>query len=193
MNYLAHTFLSCRNDGLMVGNFIADFISNQELAQYDSSIQEGVRLHRQIDQFMDQHPEVLACTKLLHDKHHKYASVLIDVFFDHFLSIHWSVFSPEPLPVFTARVYQVFEAYFDKMPSTVQQRLPMLIAHDWLANYGTFAGLEKPMLEIARRVSQPVLIEGAIDSLKTHYEAMNDRFMNYFPQVMAFVDEVCGC
>ena len=62
MNFLAHIFLSCGSEDLLIGNFIADFISNKEVNQYDPEVQKGIQLHREIDSYTDNHPVCLLYT-----------------------------------------------------------------------------------------------------------------------------------
>ena len=70
MNYLAHLFLSCQDDDLLIGNFIADSIRNKEVDNYSAAIQQGIFLHRAIDAYTDIHPVVRQSTKRLHPFHH---------------------------------------------------------------------------------------------------------------------------
>jgi len=58
MNFLAHIFLSQHNEDWMIGNLIADFISNRDLDSLNVGVREGVMMHRQIDTFTDSHPVV---------------------------------------------------------------------------------------------------------------------------------------
>ena len=56
MNYLAHAYLSFRHPGLLTGNMISDFIKGKKQYDYPDHIQLGIRLHRAIDAFTDNHP-----------------------------------------------------------------------------------------------------------------------------------------
>jgi len=89
MNFLYHLYLSNNDDDLLIGNLIADFIRNEELANYSPEIQKGIFLHRQIDMFTDNHSRVRKGTHRLQPKHHKYSPVVIDIFHDYFLADNW--------------------------------------------------------------------------------------------------------
>ena len=73
MNYLAHLFLTRHDEDLTIGNFIADSISNKEVKDFSSSIQQGIFIHRAIDSYTDKHPIVLKSTRRLYPSHGKYA------------------------------------------------------------------------------------------------------------------------
>ncbi len=66
MNFLAHIYLSGEEEGVIIGNFIADGIKGKKYKNYPLSIQKGILLHRGIDSFTDQHPTVRLSTKKLH-------------------------------------------------------------------------------------------------------------------------------
>ena len=56
MNYLAHAFLSFEDEAIVVGNLLGDFVKGRaQLEHYPLNIQNGVILHRHIDQFSDNH------------------------------------------------------------------------------------------------------------------------------------------
>ena len=56
MNFLAHIYLSGEDEGLTIGNFIADSIKGKKYLNFKKEIQKGILLHRSIDTFTDQHP-----------------------------------------------------------------------------------------------------------------------------------------
>ncbi|RZK97569.1 MAG: DUF479 domain-containing protein, partial [Hymenobacter sp.] len=111
MNFLAHLFLAGplaapAYVGQLTGQFIADSVPGRRLEAYPAAVQAGIRVHRAIDAFTDQHPVVRRSTARLRTAGTgKYAGVVADVFMDHFLARNFREFSPESLPDFTRRVY----------------------------------------------------------------------------------------
>src|SRR5690242_15960082 len=97
MNFLAHFYFTRQDEELTVGNFLADFIRGSRLELYDQRIREGIKIHRKIDSFTDEHPVVQAGRQRLRGTYHKYAMVITDVYYDHFLAVHWNTFSEMPL------------------------------------------------------------------------------------------------
>ena len=192
MNFLAHFFLSCGDENLMLGNFLADYVSNATVRDYPAAIQEGVQLHRKIDSYTDTHPEVLRGVRRLYSRHGKYAPVLVDVFYDYFLAINWGAYSGQPFDAFTQKAYRVLEQNMDLMPEGLQQRLPLMIADDWLKAYGSHNGIDYTFYRMKRRVSRPEYLEGALDSLIRDFEALNGEFNRFFPDVIGFVREESG-
>ena len=188
MNFLAHLFLSCEQEGLLIGNFLADYLSNEQVRQYPEPIQEGVRLHRAIDTYTDNHPEVLKGVRRLYGRHSKYASVVVDVYYDYLLSVNWLRYSNKPLPEFCRDVYQVLEDHLEIMPPGLQKHLPMMIADNWLRSYGSHNGLAIAFHRMKRRTSRPEYLDGALESLVLHFDDLNEEFNAFFPDVIEFVN-----
>ena len=92
MNYLAHIYLSGENDMLKIGNFIADSVKGKKYLDYPVSIQQGITLHRNIDEFTDSHPIVHQSVHRLFDKYSHYSTVIVDILYDHFLAANWQDF-----------------------------------------------------------------------------------------------------
>jgi acyl carrier protein phosphodiesterase len=192
MNYLAHIFLSCDNEDLLIGNFIADFIRNREVALYAPSIQEGVFLHRQIDTYTDNHPVVKKGVGRLRPFHRKYAPVVIDILFDHLLVKNWSRYSEQKMSNFTENIYEIFLRRMDDMPPKLQVRLPNMIAADWLPAYGTLEGLHNTFIRMDKRTTFPSQFTAAVKHLQTNYRLFEQEFNEFFPEVIAFVNGQCA-
>ncbi len=193
MNFLAHLFLSCQDDDLLIGNFIADSIRNKEVANYSPTIQKGILLHRHIDSFTDQHPMVRRSTHRLHPHHGKYAPVVVDILFDYVLSHNWDTYSSEPLTLFSKKIYWILEQRVEDLPLKLQRRVPSMIKHDWLMNYGKEEGLRYVFETMEKRASFPTNFDKAVDHLLADYEAFEEDFNLFFPDVIQMVNDFCGC
>ena len=58
MNHLAHFYLAHPHEELMVGGFLGDFVKGKLSGKHPHRIELGIRLHRAIDAYTDQHPIV---------------------------------------------------------------------------------------------------------------------------------------
>ncbi len=57
MNFLAHAWLARPgNDGFLYGNLIADGVKGRDLSGWPTSVADGIRHHRRVDAWVDQHP-----------------------------------------------------------------------------------------------------------------------------------------
>jgi acyl carrier protein phosphodiesterase len=191
MNFLAHLFLSCQNEELMIGNFIADFLKNRDVQNYSSGVQDGIRLHRGIDTYTDNHPIVLQGVRRLRANHSKYAPVVIDIYYDYLLANNFSLFSGQSLNEFTAQAYDVLLRNLDLMPGKLGQRLPYWIKDNWLMEYGKEEGLAFTCNRMKSRVSVPDMLNDAPMTLIKDLDIFRAEFITFFPDVQHFVAEQC--
>jgi acyl carrier protein phosphodiesterase len=188
MNFLAHLFLSGKNEEVMVGNLLEDFvvgrIEHQRNVVYNQTLKNGILLHRLIDTFTDTNHAVSDCKVVLYEKYHKYAAVLIDIFFDHYLAIHWQEYSNEPFDEFRQRVYTTFQNHWSILPDKMKPMIESMIKHDWLNNYSEFWGIERALLSISRRTKYESNMQKATADLKINYQLFDEKFCIFFPKLM---------
>jgi acyl carrier protein phosphodiesterase len=64
-------------------------------------------LHRRIDSFSDTHAAFRRSRARVSEVRRRFGGIMVDMFYDHFLAVHWQRFSPEPLTAFTAETYRL--------------------------------------------------------------------------------------
>lgn len=183
MNFLAHLFLSGDNEKIKVGNFIGDFVKGGNLGEFEEEIQKGIRLHREIDTFTDTHEVVLQSKTRLRAKFRHYSPVIVDIFYDHFLAKNWSQFSSTPLDRFTANFYQMISHYSTIVPYAVNNMLVYMKEKNWLYNYQFLEGIDQALTGMSRRTTFDSNMEVAVESLRDNYEAFEDEFQRFFPDL----------
>ena len=186
MNYLAHVFLSGTDTELMIGNFIADAVRGKQLLQFPERVQEGILLHRQIDAFTDRHAVVAQTKNRLRPEYGKYAPVIADMFYDHFLAVNFREISGQDLQTFTQQTYMVLQANFNLMPDRVQQFLPHMMQHNWLLSYSRLQGINQALTGLSRRTSFYSSMETAAQELERNYPLYAADFNQFFPELAHF-------
>ena len=191
MNFLAHLFLSCKDEDLLIGNFLADFLKKKEADSLSERYKAGIQLHRKIDQYTDNHPIVIQGVRRLYPYHSKYASVIIDIFYDYFLIKNWNEFSSQSFPDFRRQVYSILLDHINEMPSALRPNVEHMVNGDWLASYGNEEGILYAVSRMSRRASRPELLENAGLSLSKYQDAFNEEFLGFFPAVIQEIDCFC--
>jgi acyl carrier protein phosphodiesterase len=171
----------------MVGNFIADHVRKRDLVQFAPNIQTGVQLHWAIDQFTDAHNIVLESKQRLRPIYKKYSPVLVDLFYDHFLSKNWLQYHHQPLPAFAQNFYALMDQHHNNMPASVQYMMPFMKRYDWLVAYGVLEGMQKVLEGMGKRAQFQSHMEQALPSLVADYEAYAHEFEGFFPELIHFV------
>ncbi|HEX8060750.1 MAG TPA: ACP phosphodiesterase [Cyclobacteriaceae bacterium] len=186
MNFLAHLSLSDDEPKLMVGNFIGDFVRGRNLAsKFEPMIVTGIELHRAIDHFTDTHKIVRQSKKRLAGKYGHYSGVIVDVFYDHYLSAKWTDYYPETISAFAARAYKTLHDFDAILPEFVKGFLPYMVKQNWLVAYGSFDGLQQALTGIGRRTHISNMAD-AINDLKEKYKEFDEDFSVFFPQLKEF-------
>lgn len=186
MNHLAHLFLSQRDINLMVGNFIADHIKANKIEPYSDEIRNGIMMHRAIDHFTDHHPMVRKSKARLFEKYSHYASVLVDMFYDHILAKNWSTYSPLSLESFAQTSYKVLKSKASEMPERSVMVLDYMSKQDWLTNYGSIDGMTRALTGIAKRAKFNSKMEEAAVDLQRDFKLYEAEFTPFFKELFEF-------
>lgn len=193
MNYLAHCYLSCTNEDVLLGNFITDFMTKKEENIYTDDVLEGIRLHRKIDQFTDEHEASIELRSLLRRNHKKYAPVVVDLIWDRALSKNWSHYSGADLKDFSKDVYTILLNRRQELPAKLDKRIDEMIDSDFLGAYSDNKRMLKSLEWMDRRVSFPSNFTEALTDYLENENLINDLFSRFFPEAIAYVEQECLC
>ena len=192
MNYLAHIYLSGDSDEIILGNFIADYVKGNKYLNYPEQVSYGIRLHRSIDLFTDQHVLVKECINILKPGYGRYAGIVTDVFFDHFLAANWNFYSEHTLRQFAKHAHAVFLSNFLLLPFRVKQFLPFLIQHKRLESYAQRDSMFQVLEIMSRRTSLPANSEWAMHILNQEYDQFEALFRSFFAELINYVETDFG-
>lgn len=184
MNFLAHIYLSGSDPMLTIGNFIADHVKGKAIDLYPEEIQKGIILHRKIDFFTDHHPVVEKTKKLLRIRFKKYAPVVGDIFYDHFLAIGWDKYSNVTLEKFAVDFYKLINTHLSILPERTQKMVPFMISNNLLVSYSKIEGIESVLKGMAKRTSFVSGMENGGDELRKNYEIYKEHFDSFFPELV---------
>lgn len=185
MNFLAHQHLSFHVTPVMVGNFIADTIRGSNLQKYPSGIQVGIQVHRAIDNFTDTHEVVLETRALLYPYFSKYAAVVQDVFYDHFLALNWERYSTDSFHGFIADVYRQLRANEKWMNERALLTLQYMHSQDWLGSYIFPEGIDRALKGLGRRAKFHSNMENSLPALEKNFDEIHSQFHAFYPELIA--------
>lgn len=183
MNFLGHIYLSGSDLYIQLGNLMADGLRSKDFENYPLKVQEGIALHHRIDAFTDSHPAVKEAIATLSRTQGKYASVLVDIFIDHYLALHWDKYHPTPLSQFAHDFYQSLDTLDFELPKHTAYMLHYMKLYNWLEAYAHREGLQKVMGGMSRRAKFQNTIAQSVDEF---WEA---REM-YYPLFKAFISDI---
>jgi acyl carrier protein phosphodiesterase len=147
-------------------------------------------LHRKIDSYTDSHPIVKESCKLLKESYGRYAGIITDMFYDHFLACNWDTYHDTvPLSKFVSKTHKILMLNYFRLPNEVKSMLPFLIKSRRLENYANMAGIARALNIMARHTSLPGNTNDAIKCLCDNYQTFNEHFCTFYPDITSMVDE----
>lgn len=186
MNFLAHFALAEPTDASRVGALLGDFVRGTPESlkgEFPDEVIEGIILHRRIDRLTDDHPIFLQCKKWLHDDRRKFAGIVIDIFFDHFLAKHWQRFGEGELTDFIESLYTLLERRKDWLTPELREIVPRMKGEDWLGAYQSISGLGLTFRRMSHRRDFLAPIIGSEKDLEAHYDDFEKAFFVFYPEL----------
>ena len=187
MNYLAHLYLSEGSPELLIGSILGDFVKGTIGVKYPQGVKIGIELHRRIDSYTDSHDTTLASRNLFSPTRRRYAGIIVDLCYDHFLCRHWQKFADVELADFISRAYDILLDHKALFPARLQAIVPVMICEDWLGSYRDLRGVEQALSRLSKRITRGDRLLGAIEEIKRHYLKLEANFLLFFPDLKYFV------
>ena len=187
MNFLAHALLAGPDPVDRLGGMLGDFVKGSLPAGLPLPVAAGVELHRRIDSFADTHPAFRRSRSRVSPERRRYAGIMIDLFYDHFLAVHWERYSAEPLEDFAAGIYALLSDHVALLPPRLKQILPYMRDQDWLSGYRSLDAVGVALDRMARhRLTRPNPLAGSGDELRVRYRDFEADFFSFFSDAWKF-------
>lgn len=193
MNYLAHCYLSCTDEDILIGNFMTDFMKKSEEVNYSGRVLEGINLHRAIDTFTDTHPASLELRALLRPRHGKYASVVVDLIWDYYLSRDWEAYSGRSLVDFNKDIYSILLKRKEELPIKLKEKIDVMVQKDFLMAYASKENMLHSLKWMDKRVNFKSAFHEAILDVEENDVLITDLFRVFFPDLIAHAALHCAC
>jgi acyl carrier protein phosphodiesterase len=188
MNFLAHVYVADITNDSMLGHLLGDFVKGRAIHAYSPCIQEAIQFHRRIDSFCDSHPVTRSSRNRIGPARRRFAGILVDLCYDHFLARNWHCFKSELLTDFTRRVYTTLAQDRTPLPERFDAILPKMIAYDWLAGYFHLDHVALSLDRIADRLTCGERFKGGIADIVDNYRELQSDFAAFFPELILFAE-----
>jgi acyl carrier protein phosphodiesterase len=187
VNFLAHLYLSPPSPDALVGSLLGDFVKGPvERSGYNEEITEAIRLHRAIDTFTDAHPLFAASKARVSPARRRYAGILIDLFYDHFLARHWRDYHDEALEDFATDIYGVLLERSAGLPESAGRMVTFMARQNWLVSYRDVDEIGAALERMGRRLTRGNALMGSAEELEADYAGFEADFRAFMPEVTAF-------
>ena len=188
MNFLAHSYLSFSEEQL-VGNMIADFVKNRDVARLPESIQKGIKLHRAIDTFTDAHPLIHEAKAPFRPLVRLYSGAFVDVAFDYFLANDTTENSQREWQEHSQRVYAGLRRYEEFLPEVFKKVLDKMQQDDWLYNYRNEWGIEYSFRNVVNKAQFLDKTTNVFPAFLANKDFLREKYEIFFPEIKSFAQD----
>ena len=194
MNWLAHVLLSENHIEHQLGNLLTDPLKGKSWQGASTRVEAGIKMHLLIDSFTDAHPLVSESKAMLTPRGHL-KGVVLDVLYDHFLSLHWEKFCTIEREIFLDdfrfKALEGIEGY----PQKAQNVIHRVVGNRQLSSYAHMDGVVDAFRRLDNRLSERAKskdsCERYIPLIAQNREALEANFLRFFPELMGEVKKSC--
>lgn len=163
---------------------MGDFVKGRPEGRYDGVVLEGIRAHRRVDAYTDEHPAVRRSFRRYRPEYRRYAGVLTDIFFDHVLARLWEEYADRPLRRFADDVYAELREARASLPGRMQRFLDYMLATDLLVSYRETEGVDRTLQGVSRRLRRSNPLGTAVEELEREADGFESDFREFFPDLL---------
>ncbi len=186
MNYLAHAWLSFGDPEILAGNMISDFVKGKKKFDYPLKVQNGIDLHRRIDEYTDYHPATKTAKQYLKEACGLYAGSFTDIIYDHFLANDTHEFEEGALEAFAEKTYDQLDPFKNLLPPEFGRFLYYMRNQNWLLNYRYPKGIQRSFEGLVHRAKYIKDPQPVYDAFIAHYEELKNCYDLFFPNLKTF-------
>lgn len=186
MNHLAHALASGRDESLILGGFLGDFVHGGVDPGLPDGIRRGLRLHRAIDVYTDHHPIIVRTRSWFRAPYRRYAGIIIDIWFDHLLARDFERWSRVPLEVYSHRVLALLQHHRAELPEQLQRFLHYMVLHDLPLQYREREQIQRVLEAVGRRLAHENPLASSLGEIERLELPLRRAFEEFFPRLLAF-------
>jgi acyl carrier protein phosphodiesterase len=186
LNFLAHFQLAWPDDGLIAGALEGDYCKGPLRGELPAHIEQGVKLHRAIDAYTDSHPIIVSLRTQFPDHLRRYAGIIVDIAFDHYLTTYWAQFGSESLQDFNRSIYSSLDKQEALLSAGSRTMIKRLVDYDILNAYHRWDAVPATVSRVGERFKRGNPLQdthAAIDPLRAQLE---QAFLNFYPELQNF-------
>lgn len=173
--------------GSLMGDFVKGPLTNHAISErYSAEMTRAIALHRKIDSYTDSHPVVRESWNRVSKCRRRFAGIMVDIFYDHYLAKYWSEFHHKPLSEFTDDFYAILARRRSEMPERLQRITNSMISLDWLGSYAHVKSIRTALNRISQRLRRENSLVDSADELLENYAEMEFDFRRFLPDAIEF-------
>ncbi|PIE38601.1 MAG: hypothetical protein CSA54_00100, partial [Gammaproteobacteria bacterium] len=182
MNFLAHTRFAFSRPALIAGQVAGDFVRGSDLSAFSERVRQGIRLHRRLDAWTDRHPIIGELRPHFVEPRRRFAGIIIDVLFDHWLARHWDAISDDSLEQHAALVDAALLAHRNELPADARRFTRVLHERGILVGNRELAHIALTLERLASRSAAFASLAVPASRLEELVALTEGPFEAFFPE-----------
>ena len=184
MNFLAHSLFAHGNSERIAGQFAGDFVRGSDLSKFSAGMQLGIRMHRFIDRYTDHHSATVQVRDLFKPPVRRFAGIVTDVVFDHYLARDWSSYSSVPLAEHVSQVHDALAKHDDQLPEALQRFARFIKREKVLESNVSFDAVVVTLQRLSQRSSTFTPLADGAAVAQEHEAELLGVFNVLFPELI---------
>lgn len=186
MNHLAHFHLSWPREDLVVGALEGDYHRGPLPGSLNPTLVAGVALHRAVDGFTDSHPLLADLRRQFPADSRRYAGIMVDLCFDHYLSLHWSRYCDSNRESFCGEVYAMLRRGAGELSEGGRRAAGRLEEYDVLGRYDDWHTVIGAADRVGQRLRRANPLHRAGEILEPLRADLETAFLAFYPELVRF-------
>lgn len=165
---------------------ISDYVKGKKKFDYPAGIQNGITLHRLIDEFTDTHAATKEAKEVFRPHYRLYSGAFIDVAYDHFIAIDKNEFTDQSLFDLSQQVYADIDRHTSWLPEKFARLFPYMKSQNWLYNYQAPVWIARSMEGVVRRSAYLEESTTAFELFEQHYQLLQECYRQFWKDMKPF-------
>ncbi|WP_027421317.1 ACP phosphodiesterase [Crocinitomix catalasitica] len=187
MNFIGHAYIARNQPQLIAGNFAGDsYKGNLDKFTYlPDHIQQGIHLHRFIDNFTDTSARIKSVGKIFQNEGvTKVAFIASDILLDHYIIKNWSDYSNETYADFIQIIYKETDKNLIYLEEEFCFLYRKLKQYKWLYQYDTEEGIEMILWQFSRRLGFKNDLLKCMEIYKREKDTIDQHFKIFMDEIL---------
>ena len=185
MNYLAHLHIADHCNSNALGNLLGDFVKGNPDNQYDNDVVQGIRLHRFVDSYTDNHELVREARQLFAGKQRRFSGIALDMFWDHCLASNWQQYNDHGLRKFCEQQRVLVSREHDaELPERFTRVTAAMWQGRWMESYQDLENIEYALQRMSNRSPRMGELANCFSTLDKNYADLVKVFKAMYPDVL---------
>ncbi len=189
MNFLAHFHLAWPDRLLISGALEGEFLKGNIPSTLSHGFATGIRLHRCIDAFTDQHELIKEIKSEFTSPLRRYAGILLDLSFDYYLTKHWKTFNSLELSHFNKSILGTLLKQKELLSSDARKMYAFFEESNFLEAFVDWNQISRSAFRVGTRLGANNPFIKVDDILLRLDSKLEETFLTFYPEVIARSDQ----